>query len=180
MTTKYRKQPIVIEAIQWTGENIREICNFMQKDGVANINLERGLAIETLEGKLDASIGDYIIKGIKGEFYPCKPEIFESSYSIVDEQSEIKRQQMAHERLMALRTTIERIHMLTRENSTLREKLAIHEHYMGVTKRLDRSGHELMGMSDNWQLKELEVMAYEIESSLNHQAERSCEEVKSC
>ena len=83
---KYRKKPIVIEAIQWLGNNFGEIVYaFPECSGSWLIYNDDELIINTLEGNMIASIGDYIIKGIKGEFYPCKPDIFEASYEAVNE-----------------------------------------------------------------------------------------------
>lgn len=82
MIKKYRKKPVIIEAIQWTGKNLLEIDNFM---GGIFENKETILVIHTLEGDMEASIGDYIIKGVKGEFYPCKPDIFAKTYEEVTE-----------------------------------------------------------------------------------------------
>lgn len=82
---KYTKKPVEIEAIQWTGDNRDEIWEFCPLS-YFNTDLETGalsLMIQTLEGSMQASIGDYIIKGIKGEFYPCKPDIFEMTYDKV-------------------------------------------------------------------------------------------------
>ena len=70
---KYRKKPVVIEAIQWTGDNVNKIVEFI---GQHNIDYGVYLKIHTLEGTMQASVGDYIIKGVQGEFYPCKPDIF--------------------------------------------------------------------------------------------------------
>lgn len=81
MVRQYRKKPVVIEAIQWTGNNLNEIVMFTEKH-----NLQCGeneLKIKTLEGNMIASLGDYIVKGVKGEFYPCKPDIFEQTYEEV-------------------------------------------------------------------------------------------------
>ncbi len=81
---KYRKKPVVIEAIQFNGRNsadIHEFCGDKVREPVGKDYLE----IETLEGVHIASPGDYIIKGIKGEFYPCKPDIFELTYEKVEE-----------------------------------------------------------------------------------------------
>lgn len=75
----YSKKPVIIEAIQWTGENTDEVLAFAKGCTPYKTN-HNILAIETLEGVMQASVGDYIIKGVKGEFYPCKPEIFESTY----------------------------------------------------------------------------------------------------
>ena len=75
----FRKKPVVIEAIQFTG-NFDEIEKFVGGDA----ELRDGkLVVATLEGPLNASLDDWIIKGIKGEFYPCKPDIFEATYERV-------------------------------------------------------------------------------------------------
>lgn len=81
MPKKYRKKPVVIEAVQWTGDNDKEVQDFTGND---QYFAEPGeLMIKTLEGVMLASIGDYIIKGVQGEFYPCKPGIFEATYEMV-------------------------------------------------------------------------------------------------
>jgi hypothetical protein len=82
---KYRKKPVVIEAVQWTGENTADIDTFTESNFV---EVTRGgikmLEIYTLEGVMKAHINDYIIKGIQGEFYPCKPKIFEETYEVAE------------------------------------------------------------------------------------------------
>lgn len=84
---KYRKKPVVIEAVQFTGtpENIAELSEFMQKDLVISDAVPEypQLHILTLEGVMAANVGDYIIKGVQGEFYPCKEDIFEATYERV-------------------------------------------------------------------------------------------------
>lgn len=79
---KYRKKPVVIEAIQWTGLNTGDVNTFAGKD-IETIRPNEPFIIQTLEGEHKASVGDFIIKGIKGEFYPCKPDIFEATYEPV-------------------------------------------------------------------------------------------------
>ena len=79
MARVYRKKPVVIEAVQWTGENHAEMCDFIDPE-VFEIIPRVGLVIHTLEGDHHASPGDYIIKGVNGEFYPCKPDIFAKTY----------------------------------------------------------------------------------------------------
>lgn len=74
----YRKKPVIIEAIQWNGGNTPEILAFC--NGCASVLSSSNLMVGTLEGPHQASIGDYIIKGVAGEFYPCKPEIFLQTY----------------------------------------------------------------------------------------------------
>lgn len=94
---KYRKRPVVIDAVQFTANNFDEICEFMgftpemelnpnfgiDENGTTNAPY-LGIYIPTLEGKMFASNGDFIIKGVNGEFYPCKPDIFEKTYEKVD------------------------------------------------------------------------------------------------
>jgi len=84
MVAKYRKKPVVIEALQYTG-NFDEIEKFVGGDS-ENRNGE--LIVATLEGRLHASNNDYIIKGVKGEFYPCKPDIFEMTYELASTSSQ--------------------------------------------------------------------------------------------
>lgn len=79
---KYVKKPIVIEAIQYTGENTEDVVNFITDRHCTILNDKR-ILINTLEGNIEASPNDYIIKGVKGEFYPCKPDIFKSTYDLV-------------------------------------------------------------------------------------------------
>jgi hypothetical protein len=74
---RYRKLPVEIDAVQWTGQNIEEISEFVGNEPPRD---ETGLFINTLEGKMFAAPMDWIIKGVKGEFYPCKPDIFEQTY----------------------------------------------------------------------------------------------------
>jgi hypothetical protein len=78
---KYRKKPVEIEAIQLTEENIDKVMEFCG-DEIIHHPIA-GTFIKTLEGTMKADKGDYIIKGVKGEFYPCKPDIFELTYEKV-------------------------------------------------------------------------------------------------
>jgi len=97
---KFRKKPVVVDAILLTGSsvNLREVHKFMTgrypdtdsfvagekwEDYVSIVN-KKGLKIDTLEGVMTASIGDYIIRGINYELYPCKPDIFDKTYELVD------------------------------------------------------------------------------------------------
>ena len=83
--SKYRKKPVVIDAVQFDGtdESVEWLLPQL-KSGAIGRN-SRQLFIKTLEGVMEASIGDYIIKGIKGEFYPCKPDIFHMTYEKEEE-----------------------------------------------------------------------------------------------
>lgn len=90
---KYRKKPVVIEAVQWNGLNLKQIKEFCP---VAIVEIHDAawkaeaihpctkITIPTLEGDHLVSLGDFVIKGIKGEFYPCKPDIFELTYEVVE------------------------------------------------------------------------------------------------
>lgn len=80
---RFRKKPVEIEAIQWTGDNLKELEIFTD-DEVCPL-AEKRLLITTLEGEMKASLNDWIIKGVQGEFYPCKPDIFEATYEHVPE-----------------------------------------------------------------------------------------------
>lgn len=78
--TFYRKKPVVIQAVQWTGENNVEILQFCSNCYITSSGKTKDLVITTLEGDMSASTGDYIIKGVKGEFYPCREDIFDLTY----------------------------------------------------------------------------------------------------
>jgi hypothetical protein len=80
---RYVKKPIIIDAEKWTGNNLVDILNFCDKCYLKPTDGKEELTIATLEGPMRASINDYIIKGIQGEFYACKPDIFELTYDIV-------------------------------------------------------------------------------------------------
>jgi len=85
---KFRKKPVEIEAIQWTGDNMEAISQFVGEDLVPmedEHEAQTKIGIVTLEGVMTASIGDWIIKGVNGEFYPCKPDIFQKTYEEVHE-----------------------------------------------------------------------------------------------
>lgn len=84
---QFRKKPVVIEALQFTGENWSDVLAWMggrghyycpdafTEDGPAPV-----IAIDTLEGQMRADVNDWIIRGVKGELYPCKPDIFAATY----------------------------------------------------------------------------------------------------
>jgi hypothetical protein len=81
--TFYRKKPVVIQAVQWTGENNTEILHFCSTCYITSSGKAKDLVVSTLEGDMSASVGDYIIKGVKGEFYPCREDIFDMTYETV-------------------------------------------------------------------------------------------------
>ena len=86
---KFRKRPVVVEAVRWTGKNVGEIRKFMEPNYPRIPKLpgeveKPFLIIHTLEGDHKAKVGDWVIKGVKGEFYPCKPDIFAKTYELVE------------------------------------------------------------------------------------------------
>ena len=95
---KYRKKPVVIDAVQWNGKNLFEIVTFLEGkepnlkgdinkfkwEEYENIVKINGVTICTLEGDMKASISDYIIKGVAGEFYPCKEDRFLKTYELAE------------------------------------------------------------------------------------------------
>ena len=93
---KYKKKPVVIEAVQWNGCNLEEIKEFVGDSLIYEIRdaawkVGKGapavyMEIKTLEGTHICTEGDYIIKGVQGEFYPCKPDIFTQTYEQAGEQ----------------------------------------------------------------------------------------------
>ena len=87
---KYRKKPVVIDAVQLTMANRQAVSTIIAAAGYNVRHASKppmrgltGIVIETLEGDMTADFGDFIIKGVQGEFYPCKPEIFEKTYEKV-------------------------------------------------------------------------------------------------
>lgn len=103
---KFKKKPVVIDAIRWTGDNLREVICFtdgppdvrsnhasMKWEEYCDLVKRDGLKIFTLEGKMSASVGDWIIRGVEGEHYPCKPDIFAKTYELA-EQTTTEREGM--------------------------------------------------------------------------------------
>lgn len=90
MARKYRKKPVVIEAVQFRGPivdiNLTEVIEFLGDDFIGTVWVNPDtpeVHIRTLEGEIVASLGDYIIRGVANEHYPCKPDIFEQTYEPV-------------------------------------------------------------------------------------------------
>ena len=85
---EFRKKPVVIEAVQWTGSKSDLIAiDKLNRDGVREVyfnEIDQTLSIPTLEGEMIASLNDWIIRGVSGEVYPCKPDIFEKTYDPVE------------------------------------------------------------------------------------------------
>jgi hypothetical protein len=85
---KYRKKPVVVDAFRFYSKNdvpkdLKCVCSF----GLGESNLVEELLIPTLEGTMKANIGDWIIKGVQGEFYPVKDHIFEQTYELLEDNN---------------------------------------------------------------------------------------------
>lgn len=86
---KFRKKPVVVEAVKWTGKNRFEMIQFChdlvirEEFAFGDLSPRSRIYIETLEGQMAAEVGDWIVKGVEGEFYPCKPAIFVKTYEPV-------------------------------------------------------------------------------------------------
>lgn len=122
---KFRKKPVVIEAVQWNGDNLDEIKEFvsdnLEEFYEESISVDGDLVkifshieIRTLEGDHICTIGDYIIKGVNGEFYPCKPDIFEKTYNVVKEKRylhDLSKEELISyiERIQECQLTVEEI-----------------------------------------------------------------------
>ena len=79
---KYRRKPVEIEAIRWTGDNLIEVLAFCPKAHYEHMS--QMLVIKTLQGKMYVDEGDYIIKDLEAEFYPCRPSVFRAMYEEID------------------------------------------------------------------------------------------------
>ena len=86
MIRKYRKKPVVVEAVRLTQETFGDIVSWIGINGISQLRAMQPVCvvIRTLEGKMLANDGDYIIKGVNGEFYPCKQEIFDKTYEVAE------------------------------------------------------------------------------------------------
>lgn len=82
---KYRKKTSVVDAFQWLMDDVPEWITFAIRDDIINFDIRGMMIISTPEGEMLASPGDYIIKGVNGELYICKPDIFERTYEKVKE-----------------------------------------------------------------------------------------------
>jgi hypothetical protein len=83
---QYRKKPVVIDAFQVRSDNVQQVAEWCggRPFGGSPTRAEPHITISTLEGDMRANNGDYVIRGVKGEFYPCKPDIFAATYEAVN------------------------------------------------------------------------------------------------
>ncbi len=88
---KFRKRPVVVDAVQFTGDNWDELSQHFGDFEVDSVWVDGdNLVLVTLEGEMTAKVGDWIVRGVRGEFYPCKPDIFEQTYERVFSDEEIE------------------------------------------------------------------------------------------
>lgn len=129
---KFRKKPVVIEAVQYDGFNKDEIDEFVGRqlgeyvisDAAWQVGAARPitkLVIPTLEGNMDAIMGDYIIKGVKGEFYPCKSDIFEQTYNRIGTPLDRMKTEIDDlvDRCLKLKAFMETDNFLALDNETI-------------------------------------------------------------
>lgn len=89
---QFRKKPVLIDAVQWRnevdGDSLKQIMALARNNGRVTFASDgtADLIIDTLEGDMRARVGDWIIRGVKGELYPCKPDIFSATYEPVSEE----------------------------------------------------------------------------------------------
>lgn len=92
---KYRKKPVTVDAVRYTGDNLAEVEQFLGREAKAEEatlsgpgrGLHDGIRIHTLEGTLTASVGDWVVQGTRGEFYPVKPDPFADTFEPVPEDA---------------------------------------------------------------------------------------------
>jgi len=97
---KFRKKPVVIEAVQWTGENATEVLSF-GNSGPAPLwgadfqihGLQKKVELLTPESVMTAVVGDWLVRGVAGEFYPCKPDIFAATYEPAESEGGAPREE---------------------------------------------------------------------------------------
>lgn len=82
MIKKFKKKPVTVLTVEYTGDNLEELEKFVGKDLGFN-KMNKKPYIKTLEGNMEISVNDVVIKGVDGEFYPCKPDIFKKTYEEV-------------------------------------------------------------------------------------------------
>lgn len=112
MIKQYRKKPLIATAVQWTGDNLMEVTAFMKNQTLeefkANLNEKDWSEYETtistcgltITDNIFVFLNDYIIKGINEEFYPCSPDVFEKSYSLIGNETGCKKITLLGDRIL--------------------------------------------------------------------------------
>ena len=126
--SKYRKKPVEIEAVKFDGtdESVEWLLPQLKSGEIGRACNK--LYIKTLEGVMEAKVGDYVIKGVNGEFYPCKPDIFEKTYEKIEDDDLLNEKPIFFEDLKNGYTkayTKSDIDMLIKYNKRLKEELLI-------------------------------------------------------
>lgn len=87
---KFRKKPVVVEAMRYSIDSCRAIHDWMGIPHPRGLyDCDRGIFLDTLEGLMEARLGDWIIKGTQGEFYPCKPAAFEDTFELAEDKETV-------------------------------------------------------------------------------------------
>ena len=111
MIQQYRKKPLIVSAVQWTGDNLMEVTAFIRNQSIkefkANLDEANYKTVITHHGQsvlispdMFAHLNDYIIKGINGDFYPCDPNVFNKTYSLIENESSCKRVTLLGDRIL--------------------------------------------------------------------------------
>jgi hypothetical protein len=112
---KYRKRPVVVEALEYVGQPISELKQIFGSD-----KFTHPATIETLEGNLAISFGDYIIRGVEGEIYPCNPDIFKKTYSL---EPDLEAHLELYETIEHQKQTIEKLRVEIKNAITLAQEM---------------------------------------------------------
>lgn len=86
---RFRKKPVIVDAIQFTGSNVAEVAALLDWDYDEGTSDDETLIIETLNGDVTVSVGEWIVRGIAGEGYPCRADIFAATYDPVYDGTEL-------------------------------------------------------------------------------------------
>jgi hypothetical protein len=139
MIKQYRKKPVLISAVRWDGNiNTRNfLTDWLGDSFITDGDYERP-AIKTLEGTMRVNLGDYIIQGVQGEFYPCKPDIFKATY----EEVVVTAESIAESRGYLKNTTKAATYTATVGNSTAKQDIAATRRFVGNDVEVIGGGEE--------------------------------------
>lgn len=155
---RYTKKPVTIEAMQFTAESKDRCFEFVTCSKVADFD-ESGdgdgvplLRIETFEGYMTARPGDWIIKGIKGEFYPCRADIFEATYGAADGPTPSNDDKL--DEVYLLNSAAIEIKSLRRQNEILQAKVSVMDLFAAALHAQPNYGPQGMSVDVAWQLEQ--------------------------